>query len=474
MNKQNLSSPVPGRIVIAAYKTFIDKALPSSEDYMNVRRCGFNLAIDYPDLSDNEDEYHKVPFQMGYSIDEFYKRCNYRACDKTLDSIRRSGLKLLLHGWQLKETLDVVPGSQIELTPNGYTVAENKEMCRLFVERYKDRPEIAGWDICDEPSDAFISKGYLTTYNDLIKSVDQNGFSYINFMTTTLDPSNSQIGSSSNENLETSRQNIISIIKDNVKPDVWSYDFYPIVTYCEIDVAWKGFIKSLLLFKEYAENSGRPFWAYYDANSYISEGRRFPAATEAYLRYEAFFALAFGAQGIVCWSYSVYPNNGRESFPSSLIDENREKTPGWYAAQKVNREINRYNHVFFNCQVKDIRRSPKRNIKPGETTYLPIWDGPIGPLLNLESSIDNWGATVSHIENGSKKFLVVLNNSPIFTQTFNLYFSSSVRVIEVSPHDISDSVAVEVSSTDADGTTTNQIRLDRIVNPGGYLIFEWL
>ena len=63
-----------------------------------------------------------------------------------------------------------------------------------------------------------------------------------------------------------------------------------------------------------------------------------PPAKEEYLRFEAFSALGYGAQGIVYWTLGQRKSSPHETYTTALINLKGEKTAAWYVAKKVNLE----------------------------------------------------------------------------------------------------------------------------------------
>lgn len=153
------------------------------------------------------------------------------------------------------------------------------------------------------------------------------------------------------------------------KPGIWTYDYYPIGENAwGIDMfhhAYQGFYGNLIFYacRTYAHQingvtyEGRPFWAYVESMSEKKTNAdnvlapKFPKARESYMRYEAFAALAFGAQGILYWTYGDREPNGNEVYLGALLDMEGNPTEAWYAAQKVNMEIHALKDVFLGCKL---------------------------------------------------------------------------------------------------------------------------
>ena len=170
------------------------------------------------------------------------------------------------------------------------------------------------------------------------------------------------------------------------RPPLLSFDYYPIDT----DKSTKKphlhkekFFDNLLMFANKAKQYNIPFWAYCLCleHSTGEGGRDYPYPTEGMMRFEAFSALAFGAQGIVYWKYRLNDfnsetsssqssqsrptlNGGAQLGSVSTIGSNTfigaEKgvpvygdnitTSVWQSIRNINRDIIKYNDVFFNCK----------------------------------------------------------------------------------------------------------------------------
>lgn len=179
----------------------------------------------------------------------------------------------------------------------------------------------------------------------------------------------------------------INPFEEMFMPGVWSYDAYPITENAwGINMwvhAYRGFYGNLIFFacRTYDhfingnKYNGRPFWAYVESlsakklNADNVLAPRFPKAKEVFMRYEAFTALAFGAQGIVYWTYGDRESNGAEVYYGALIDKDGNPTDAWYAAQKVNREIHALKDVFLGCKLVEVWFSRKLPAKAPDKAF---------------------------------------------------------------------------------------------------------
>ncbi len=245
-------------------------------------------------------------------------------------------------------------------------------------------------------------------------------------------------------------------------PALWSYDFYPILLRNGQTVALiSDFYKNMQIFYNQAKETKRPFWAYSmcmpyltnckegetcDPNSPTASGR--PIPTEGELRFEAFSALAYGAQGIVYWAYTQRDANSysSEKYISAPIDSDGKKTLIWYRVQRVNNEIKKYNHVFCGCEVIEVAHVGK--VYPGTQAYTPDF----GYFKTLTAQ--NEGVLVSHIKNGGIHYLIIVNHNPLGTQHVTIKFLNPEKIIEMA--------GVEMAPEEG----------QRMLGPGGYIIFK--
>lgn len=164
----------------------------------------------------------------------------------------------------------------------------------------------------------------------------------------------------------TDYEEYVSLFEQNFHPGVLSYDLYPIAENAwgiyMSNEAYQNFYGNLIFYacRTYDRSTnckGRKFWAYvesltmkaYNENDVLCP--RFPKAKEEYMRFEAFSALAFGAQGIKYWTYGDRGPNGREVYYGALMDIDGNLNEAWYGAQKVNLEIHALKDVFLGCKL---------------------------------------------------------------------------------------------------------------------------
>ena len=248
---------------------------------------------------------------------------------------------------------------------------------------------VKGWDIRDEPN-----------YSRLFSADSQDFRMYSHFVEKEKSGSRRpvyfnlapRVDSDYIGDLTGCYKGFLQLIEMKYLPSLWSYDFYPFsVKNCgdekwktkwlevpsgdagdasgtypcsgNVDVLYEGFFYYLSAFARRSVRTGRPFWAYCmcvahkigehlltpDSGQCVIR-RYLPAPTAGMLRFEAFGALAFGAQGIVYWSYGDWDDGEGMIFKDAPLRNDLSLSPVWYNCRTVNREIAAFNDVFLDCQ----------------------------------------------------------------------------------------------------------------------------
>ncbi|MCM1152353.1 MAG: beta-galactosidase [Muribaculum sp.] len=452
-------SPTPGRLPIIAITPFRQLIKPSAADFLLVQECGFNAVMDRVyDLNPGCDN---GKFDIENPCTN-YKNSYYTTFDEIFNLLTGTELMFLPHSWQLFSS--TTPSTILE-TIKGY--CDNKElipvleemMCKEFVKRYKNKLHLGGWYVVDEPSKDNFDR--LKTYCDYIYEEDPQHLLYINL-----------VGGEGSK-----YESIVEDFQEKLQPGVYSYDIYPIKTYLngKFNIQYLEFYFDFELYRQMSSTHNRPFWAYCQSTGYFSKSLKSPNATVAYLRYEAFTALAYGAQGIVFWAFATTNNSKNETFLGALIDLNGKKTPAWYAAQKVIQEIKTYEYIFLGGKSVACVHTGSEFFKNFETpnvtkssVKISKFESAIGPLIALKSS--DMGVLISHFQNGGD-FLVLVNHDPLNYQNIELTFNKGYNIYELTQveiNNIAQTNGIYQPDSLKEGGTIN-----RLLSPGGYLIFKW-
>lgn len=259
---------------------------------------------------------------------------------------------------------------------------------------------------------------------------------------------------------------------ESYNPSLWSYDLYPISRNLKAEgalrVKYNRFYKDLITFSRRAKANSKVFWAYAQSMEFITSSKNtlYPAATIPYLRFEIFSALAFGAQGIVYWTYQMRENTD-ETYLSALIDMDFNKMPAWYAAQKVNAEIYAYSEVFVGSKLLGYT-----HIGNADTGY-PVLDGDFGPIKYISAtkisgiggstSEEGLGALITRIRTNGSEFIVIVSHDVENSQQIRISFSPNAVISGTKIDNTGKMVYVKMNSNISHLMT---------LEPGGYLIFK--
>ena len=226
---------------------------------------------------------------------------------------------------------------------------------------------------------------------------------------------------------------------------------------CKLTVRHGTFYDDLKTFHERSKATGGVFWAHVQSMEYINGTSLHPAALEPYIRFEAFSALAFGAQGIVYWTYRQRSNSDSEVYPSALVDQSYNRMPAWYFAKRVNHEILQYSKVFVNSEL--IRWAHTGDSYGGPS----IDNGSFGAILSIKAS--GAGALVTQLKTNGHNYMVIVSHDVTEYQTIDLTFVPTV-IYELTP----------LTSYGEHGKQThlNTRTIQRQLIPGGYLIYEFI
>lgn len=403
-NSIRLTSPLPGEFPIVAVTVFNLDRGPQKGDLNGVKDCGFNLCMG--SMTNNQIE-------------------------KLLEYMEGSGLKLMIH-------------SPSFLYNSKDKTEKWKREIPQVVKKFKDNPLVAGWEFKDEPKWDDLPE--LRKRWELLRKTDPDHFILINLV--------GELAKDFTGPCKTLTAYLDSI-QNVFDMDVWSSDFYPIwIRNGKFSVNYRGFYGDLAAYAAKSKATGIPMWAYCESMEYTSKHHSRPAATVPYLTFEAFSALAYGAQGLVYWTYWQRPSNSVETYKSALVDLDGKKTKAWYAAKSVNQQVKVLSPVFLGAQMIECLHTGVIDM-PGTLPYI----GRFGPLEELTNDVK--GVLVSHLKNGDHNYLLVVNHDVISRQKIKMKFRNDVKVSEL--------------KVGSNKFTKKEVKrnYNTTLSSGGYVIFEW-
>lgn len=426
------------------------------------------------------------------------------AFNQIAQSLSQCGFNVALFGSSFEimdAMLDACSANGVNVILNPVWLNDSPLHTKAVIDHYKSRPNgrPVAWQVFDQPK--FYDWGDAVgmdapediVWNNLTvglwnaRGLDGTRMVYFNLAAPEYndgvhDP-DEWIGSSANYN------QYLDALQKLYNPVLWSYDLYPFNikgNSTDIEVRYDHFYRYLKVFGDRACDTGVPFWAYCMClgHSYWkvdSAGNRTkvwtqPVPTEGMLRFEAFNALAFGAQGLVYWQYGQ-PSDGPASesgltfapapFDFSVKSIGTVKTltpvsnPVWRAVQKVNSEIQKYAHVFLGAEIKDIFHLRK--------TYdgQEMFPGSYGHIAKVQCFEE--GVLISAFEKDKKNYFVIVNQDPFGVQEVIISISSNTKGTFLTDDDPETFYIPKPANPNFDFASI----FTRTLPEGGVIILEW-
>ncbi|MEA2707557.1 MAG: hypothetical protein QOF78_158 [Phycisphaerales bacterium] len=261
---------------------------------------------------------------------------------KMLDFCQHAGLKAIIHD------------SRIPYAIGGSTDAKAK--IDAIVADYADHPALLGYSIVDEPgAGAFDGLAEVVAY---LKEKDPKHPGFINLLPTYARDFPGALGTKTYE--EHVRQ-----YADKVKPFVISYDHYHFTN--EGDRS--DFFENLDTVRKIALEKKIPFWNIV----LVTQHMGYRHLTEPELRFEAMQTLAFGARGLLWFTYwdpTGPPNPGNWSHAMINLDGSRD--PHYDMVKAINADAKAIGDVLGQCQSTNV-------FHHGEGGTIKMLNSPIVP-----------------------------------------------------------------------------------------------
>ena len=364
------ASSASDKFPVVAWWLTPSKSFPRGPKLKDIKDCGFNTILYFDEGKPNADSICKMAADCG---------------------------------------LDIILGSS--------KLKSNK--AESYINSLSANKNIVGWYLKDEP--LFKDLPPLKIEYDNLSKYSQNKPVYINLIGCRSDKYTGPC-ESIGEYLDT--------IQTLFHPEIWSFDYYPIsIDNGKIKVQYNQFFKSLKAFHDKSRQTGKPFWSFCETVEYKRPEIDRPAATVPFLRFEAFSALAFGAKGIVYWSYELTKSK-KGQFLSALIDSTGMKSPAWWHAQEVNREISAFSDIFIHADINKIYIPNKGLLSKQLNT---LFSEPINPLLDLKS--DGKGLLVSDFSSNGSNYILIINLDVENTQTIRAVFDEKYQYSQLEYED---------------------------------------
>ena len=324
--------------------------------------------------------------------------------------------------------LDVAQAAGIKLLPRTNELRPDPEG---IVRRFMGHPALAGFNLRDEPNIQDFSR--LAEQVRRIRTVDDEHILYINLFPSRATPK--QLG------VET-YQEYVDLFVDTVPIEMLSFDHYPIT----VDGLRPQWSENLEIISKKSIDTGMPFWAFALSLAH----RDYPIPSIDHLRLQVYSNLAYGAQGIQYYRYWTIKST-RHGFHDGPIDIEGKKSVVYDRVKQVNEEIRNLSGVFAGAKVLHVGRA-------GTVTSIGTKPSKIMPPFTA-IDVENCEAVVSWLENGNRKYLVIVNFG--LEGDMNLYIATkrgaNVRRVE------KDGIMYPLDSRN----------YDSVITPGDVNIFSW-
>lgn len=300
------------------------------------------------------------------------------------------------------------------------------------INHFKNRPGVWGYSVADEPNASRFAE--LAKALRTIESLDPKANTFINLLPEM--PSDYLKAPDYRAYLE-------EFIR-TVNPPFLSFDAYPV----RMDKNGKifvleGYFNNLEMISSIAKESGRPFWNFVCSTKHLF----YPTPTEGFIRFQVFSSLAYGAQGISYYTYVVPDFDiDKGDYSDAPINRAGERTPVWYMVRNVNHELQTLADIFLGVEVKNVSFTGKK--LPKGTKRLKKAPA---PFRKIESGDE--GLIVSHLSNGGKEYLLLVNRDVVNSQQVSVPKSRSVVRLY------------------GDGSRKTDFSSEITLDPGGYALF---
>lgn len=288
--------------------------------------------------------------------------------------------------------------------------AANSPDLAAFVAKVKSHPALAGYYLRDEPDATMFPE--LAAWERKVQALDGDHFCYINLFPTYATADQLKV------------PNYPEYLKQymtTVPVRLLSFDHYPVIQDGKQPAYLRGdYYLNLELASDAALRAKIPFWAF----SLSTHLGVYPAPTLAHVRCQIFSDLAYGAQGLEYFTYWQVTGSSEGQFtdaPIEAADGKRTKTYDY--VKQVNAEARGLWPVFCGAEVLAVRHAGA-SIPAGTKKYEP--EGPVKAL-----AITGPGGVVSHLRNGSREYLAIVNRDINQAQQLKVSFDPQQHVQRV-------------------------------------------
>lgn len=281
------------------------------------------------------------------------------------------------------------------------------ELCKepeKTVRRFMKHPAVAGYFLRDEPVVADFAA--LAAWAKRIQAVDNSKFCYLNLFPTGGEEHLKFLG------VQNYREYVSRFNKEVPLPFL-SFDHYPVLGDNVLKAEW---YENLEEFSDEAAKVGKDFWAF----ALATKHGPYPIPTQASLRLQLYSDLVYGAQGLQYFTYWTPAGDSFYDYQHGPIGLDGKRTEIYDLVKEMNAEIKSIAGIFLGAKILSVRHTG--SVIPRGTKR----------LTNLPEKVKvldthGYGAIVSLIENGDKKYLTIVNRSLKDTMELTFYADPSVK-----------------------------------------------
>lgn len=272
------------------------------------------------------------------------------------------------------------------------------------VRRFMKHPAVAGYFLRDEPVVADFAA--LAAWAKRIQAVDNSKFCYLNLFPTGGEEHLKFLG------VQNYREYVSRFNKEVPLPFL-SFDHYPVLGDNVLKAEW---YENLEEFSDESAKVGKDFWAF----ALATKHGPYPIPTQASLRLQLYSDLVYGAQGLQYFTYWTPAGDSFYDYQHGPIGLDGKRTEIYDLVKEMNAEIKSIAGIFLGAKKLSVRHTG--SVIPRGTKR----------LTNLPEKVKvldthGYGAIVSLIENGDKKYLTIVNRSLKDTMELTFYADPSVK-----------------------------------------------
>ena len=194
-----------------------------------------------------------------------------------------------------------------------------------------------------------------------------------------------------------------------------------------------NWFETLEIVREVSRETKKPFWAFAISSAHAlgnsayspgKDGRHlYPVATVPAMKLQQYANLAYGAQGLQYYSYYPPTGAGYCYYHAAPVTGDAQTTPVFDRVREVNAELQARARVFVGADAVGVWHTGPDI--PVATRRLTPSDLPAG----VETLETDEGAIVSHLVNGARRYLMVVNRTLGRELTLKIAFADGVSRI---------------------------------------------